>query len=70
MFLISVKFRDPCSKRSREIPPKTVAGSIFEFFFHYNFRPEADSDVLSGVVVDYAGVDVHVKLGDFRSNGS
>ena len=28
------------------------------------------SDVISGVAADYVGMDVHVKFGDSRSNGS
>ena len=38
--------------------------------FHYNFRPEVDNDVISGVAVDYVSMDVRVKFGDSRSNGS
>ena len=38
-------------------------------FFHYNLRPEVGSDVIFGVAVDYARVDVRVKLGDSTSNG-
>ena len=40
------------------------------FLFHYNFRPEIDNDVISGVAVDYIGMDVRVKFGDSRSKGS
>ena len=39
-------------------------------FFRYNFRPEVDNEVISYVAADYAGMDVHVKCGDSRSNGS
>ena len=35
-----------------------------------NFRPEAVGDVMSGVAVQQFGVDVTVKFGDSRSNGS
>ena len=42
----------------------------FRQFCCYNFRPEVDNDVISGVVVDNAGMDVHVKFGYSRSNGS
>ena len=35
-----------------------------------NFRPEAYSDVISGVVVEPTGVKVAVKLGDSRSTRS
>ena len=45
-----VKFRDPHSKGSQEIPTDTVKGSIFTFF-HSNFRQQVISDVISGVDV-------------------
>ena len=32
--------------------------------FRYNFRPEIDNDIISGVAVDNVGVDVRVKFGD------
>ena len=35
-----------------------------------NFRPEVDNNVICGVAVDYVGVDVTMKFGDSRSNGS
>ena len=35
-----------------------------------NFRPEVDSDVISGVVVEATGMKVRVKSGDSRSNRS
>ena len=35
-----------------------------------NFRPEVDSDVTSGVVVEQGGMNVHLNLGDFWSNRS
>ena len=65
-----VKFRDPCLNRSREIPPEAVADGILRQFFHNNFRLEVVTDVLSGVAVDHVGVDILVKIGDSRSNGS
>ena len=34
------------------------------------FCPEVDNDVISGMAVNYVGMDVYVKLGDCRSNGS
>ena len=59
----SVKFRDPCSKLSREVPPEAVGGGILDSFFsRENLRPEVDSDVIPGV-------DVCIKYGDSRSNG-
>ena len=33
-----------------------------------NFRPEVDSDIISGVVVDPTGVKVRRQCGDSRSN--
>ena len=38
------------------------------FLVHYNFRPEVDTDVISGVVADYGHVDVRAKFSDSRSN--
>ena len=38
--------------------------------FRYNFRPEVGDDVISGLVVEHFGMDVTVKFGDSRSNGS
>ena len=35
-----------------------------------NFRPEAASDVISGVAVEPTGVKVRVKFGDSRQNRS
>ena len=31
--------------------------------------PEVDNDVIPGEAVDTVGVAVHIKFGDFRSNG-
>ena len=42
----------------------------FPQFFPYNFRLEVDNDVISGLVVEHVGMDVHEKVGDSRSNGS
>ena len=60
------KFGDPSLNRSRNIPPE-AAGSerYFRRLFHYNFRPEVDSDVISVL-----GVDLRVQFVDFRSNGA
>ena len=55
--------------RSREIPPEAVGGGIFASF-PYDFRPEVDNDVISGVAVKYFGVDVGVKFGDSTPNRS
>ena len=63
-------FRDHCLNRSREILPEGVGCGIFDSYFRYNFRPEVDNDAVSGVHVYYVGLDIRVKLGDYRSNGS
>ena len=54
---------------SREIPPKTVGGGIFDRNSP-SFRPEVVSGVISGVAVEQVGMDVCVNFGDFRSNVS
>ena len=41
--------------------PKT-SEPVFSTVFPYNFRPEADNDVISGVTVDNVGIDVCVKF--------
>ena len=64
-----IKFRDLSLNRSREIPLEAASCGIFDSFFRYNFRPEVDHDVISGVAVDTVGMDVPVKFGDSRSNG-
>ena len=64
-----VKFHDPCLNRSWEIPPEAVGGGILDSFC-YNFQLKVDTDVISGLAVDYVGMDVDVKFGDSRSNGS
>ena len=61
------KFLDPCLNRLREIPPEAVGGGIFDSFFRYNFRREVGNDVISGMAVDYVGMDASVKFGDSRS---
>ena len=33
-------------------------------------RPEVDNDVMSGVAIDYVGMDIHVKFSVSRSSGS
>ena len=59
----SVQFRDPRLKCSQEIQPEAVESDIFDGFFHDNFPPEVDSDVLSGVDEELVGMDVHIKFG-------
>ena len=61
---------DPRLSRCREIPPEAVGGGIFDGFFLDNFRPEVDSQVISGLIVDPTGMKVPVKLGDSRLNRS
>ena len=65
-----LKYRDPRLNRSREVPPEVVGGVIFGGFFRDDFRLEVVSDVMSGTGVEYLGVEVFVKFGDSRSNGS
>ena len=56
---------------SRNSPTKPQE-AIFYTVFRYNFQPEIDNDVISGVdvAVDYIDMDVHIRVGDSRSNGS
>ena len=61
-----MKFLGTSLNRSREISSEVVGGDIVGRRFRYNFRPEVDSDVVSGAAVDNVGP---VKLGDSRSNG-
>ena len=42
--------------------------AVFSTVFRYNFQPEVDNDVVSGMAIDYVGIDVRVKFGDSRSN--
>ena len=44
--------------------------AAFSTVFRDNFQPEVDSDVIYGADVKQVGMDVHVKLGDFRSDRS
>ena len=37
----------------------------FRHFFRYNFQLRVENDVLSGVAINYAGMDVHVKIWRF-----
>ena len=64
-----VKFRDHSFNRSREIPPKP-SEVVFSTVFRYTFRSEVDSDVISGMTLDYVVVDVRVKFGYSMSNSS
>ena len=49
-----VKCGHPRLNRSREIPLEAVGSGIFDSFC-YNFQPEVDSDVISGVAIDFVG---------------
>ena len=64
-----VKFGYLCLNRSRQIPPEAVGSGILKFF-RENFQPEVATDVISSAAVESVSVDVRVKLGDSRSNGS
>ena len=64
-----VKFGHHRLNRSREILPEAVGRGIFDSFFRYNIRPEADNNVISGVATECVGMDIRVKLDDSRSNG-
>ena len=46
-----------------------VIGGIFDSFFHYNFRPEVDTEVISSTTVDNFSLDVPLKFVDSMSNG-
>ena len=66
-----VKLGDPRLNVSREIPPEAAEGAIFDHFSNVdNFRPEVESDVIFGAVVDPHGMRVCVKLCDSRSHRS
>ena len=49
------KFHDPCLNRYREILPEDIGGRILPVF-RDNFRLEAASHVISGVVVEYSRI--------------
>ena len=59
-----VKFGRPRLNHSREISPEAFGSGVFESFFLCNFRPEVASDVISGVAIDYVGLDAQVEFGD------
>ena len=51
-----VKFHDHSWNRSQEIPPEVIGCGIFNVFsLIYNFQPEVDNDIISGVAVDNVG---------------
>ena len=56
-----IERNDTSLNRSPEIPPEAVPlEAVFSTGFHYNFRPEVNNDVISGIAVDNVGVDVSV----------
>ena len=63
-----VKFHDPTLNGSREIPPKSIGGGIFDRFPH-NLRMNVDNGVISGMAMDNVGMNVCVQFGDSVSNG-
>ena len=65
-----VKFRGPRLNCSEESRPKAIGDGIFDSFFRDNFLPEVASGLISGVAVEFVGVDLNVKCGDSRSNRS
>ena len=66
-----VRVRHPRLNRSPEITLEAVGGVIFGRFSNVdNFRPKVVWDVISGVVVEPIGLDVHAKFGDSMSNCS
>ena len=68
-----VKFHDPCLKRSREIPPEIPKSSKGVFLTVISLQLPTGSignEVISGLAVDYVGVDVRVKFGDCRSRSN
>ena len=46
-----------------KVDPKP-SDAAFLTFFRDNFRPEVDSDVVSGITIEYVGADVCVKCYD------
>ena len=56
-------------KTSKKLHPKALEAPFSTVFCH-NFRPEADSDVISGAIVEATGMEVRVKFGGSRSNRS
>ena len=61
-----MKSGDPRLSLSREIPPGAAGGGIFDGFFGSNYRPEIDSGIISGMIIDPASMKATVKFGDSR----
>ena len=66
-----LKFRDPSLNRSpfEKFYPKPLE-AVFSTVYRDHFLAEVDDDVISAAAVGNVDVDVGVKLGDSRSNGS
>ena len=62
-----VKFGDPRSHRSREIPHEVVGDGIFDAI---QLPTGSSYEVICGENVAQAGMDVPVKVGDSSSHGS
>ena len=50
-----------------KFPPKP-SEAVCSTVFPYNFRPDVDNGIISGVAVDNVGIDVPIKFGDSMSN--
>ena len=61
-----LKFHDPSLSRSQQKPSDAVILTVFP----HNFRPEVDNDVISAMAVHNVGMDVPLKFGGSRANGS
>ena len=62
-----VKLRDPGLKCSREVSPVVVEGGIFDRFVNFdNYQAEVALDVISGLAIQYVGMDACVKFGDSK----
>ena len=61
---------EQAKRRATEIRPKAVGDGIFDCFSNFDeCRPEvADDAIISGLVVELAGMDVPIKLGDSTLN--
>ena len=55
----------------KKFGPKQSEAAFSAIFSNFNrSRPEAASDVMSGVAVEYVGMDVSINVGDYRSTRS
>ena len=68
---VHAKSGDPRLNHSREIPPEVVGGGgILNSFFRDNFLREVVSGVMSGLAVEWVGMDAPIRFGESRSNRS